>query len=94
MTQAEIILDHLIHGEVYSTYRAYAEHKITTCGQRITDLRKLGWRIKSEKAKDGPHHEYTLEHCWYCQDNGIGTNPFWLLHVSGTIEHPIKKEAA
>jgi len=91
MTQCEIILDHLLRGERISTLMMYDQHKITTCGQRVTDLKKDGWEIHSEKAKDGPHHEYFLLHCTGCTDGQL-----FGAHQSGTMEHPVvkKKEAA
>jgi len=89
MTQTETLLAHLLTGARITTYEAYAKYGITCCGQRFSDAKRMGWQIHSEKAKDGPHHEYWLLHCTGCTDGQL-----FGAHQSGTMEHPLAEKAA
>jgi hypothetical protein len=47
-TDCGILLRHLQRQGSITTLEAYDLYNITTCGQRMTDLRKKGWPIDSE----------------------------------------------
>jgi hypothetical protein len=53
-SQCGKILRHIQEFGSITTFEAYAAYGITTCGQRCTDLRKLGWPVYSTMVEVKP----------------------------------------
>lgn len=63
MSQTQIILEHFLAGKTLSTFEAYETYNITTLGQRCTELRERGHKVKDkwEKKNGKTYKRYWMD---------------------------------
>lgn len=54
----DLILDHLVAGKTISNVEAQALWRCRALPKRISELKEMGWPIKSERRKDSTGQSY------------------------------------